>query len=97
MVVVAFTLVINTIVAKGPIVFLTLSEAAQGEIDAIITSTRAGSIDIGSSGFTTNGQYLNYTRFLELQLPENRETFDQDMTLYITPRKTFCGVNMGSD
>lgn len=55
MVVVAFTLVINTIVSKGPIVFLTLSEATQGEIDGIIVSTRSGASNIGSSGFNNNG------------------------------------------
>ena len=37
-IVVIFSLVINTIVARGPIIFLRLAEANQGEIDGIITS-----------------------------------------------------------
>ena len=36
-IVVLFSLVINTIVARGPIIFLKMAEATEGEIDGIIT------------------------------------------------------------
>lgn len=36
-IVVLFSLVINTIVARGPIIFLKLAEANQGEIDGYVT------------------------------------------------------------
>jgi len=47
-IVVIFALIINTIVAKGPIVFMKLSEGTQGEIDGIISSSRIGSVDISA-------------------------------------------------
>ena len=37
-IVVIFSLVINTIVARGPIIFLKMSEANEGEIDGVISS-----------------------------------------------------------
>lgn len=36
-IVVLFSLVINTIVARGPIIFLKMAEANQGEIDGYVT------------------------------------------------------------
>lgn len=36
-IVVLFSLVINTIVARGPIIFLKMAEANNGEIDGVIT------------------------------------------------------------
>ena len=66
MVVVAFTLVINTITAKGPIVFLALSQGSEGEIDGVILSKSSGSTDISSSGFNTYGEYLNFTQVLNI-------------------------------
>ena len=38
-IVVAFTLIVNTIVAKGPIIFLKIAEGNEGEIDGVITSS----------------------------------------------------------
>jgi hypothetical protein len=46
-IVVLFSLVINTIVARGPIIFLKMAEASNGEIDGVITpsSTKALGLD----------------------------------------------------
>jgi hypothetical protein len=38
-IVVLFSLVINTIVAKGPIIFLKMAEADNGEIDGFVSPT----------------------------------------------------------
>ena len=39
--VVLSTLVINTIIEKGPLIFLAIGEKSQGEIDAIIAPANA--------------------------------------------------------
>ena len=60
-------LVVNTIVAVGPITFLNLSEESNGQIDAIFSPASPGV-------FTTNdyttyrslGQYMNFTQANEL-------------------------------
>jgi hypothetical protein len=58
-IVVLFTLVINTIVAKGPIIFLKMAEASEGEIDGYVTPS------ITSTG-SEESYFLNYTRVNEL-------------------------------
>jgi len=58
-IVVLFTLVINTIVAKGPIIFLKMAEASEGEIDGFVTPSPSS---IGNE----NSYFLNYTRVVEL-------------------------------
>ena len=37
-IVVLFVLLINTIISKGPIIFLRLAEASEGEIDGVVSS-----------------------------------------------------------
>ncbi|CDW77763.1 family protein [Stylonychia lemnae] len=96
-IVVIFSLIINTIVSKGPIVFLKLSEGTRGEIDGVVTSSYVGSIDIGASDFNTWGTYLNFSKFEEINQPQNKELYHQDLKLSLSPRKNFCGVQMGSD
>jgi hypothetical protein len=55
-IVVVFSLVINTLVARGPIIFLKLAESSEGEIDGTIEPT-----------FVNNEQvYLNYSRVEEV-------------------------------
>ena len=58
-IVVLFTLVINTIVAKGPIIFLKMAEASEGEIDGHVTPS------VSSSG-SEQSYFVNYTRVYEL-------------------------------
>lgn len=55
MIVVLATLVVNTIVDRGPVIFLRLSEGEVGEIDGFIMPE-----DISATS------YLNYTRVEEL-------------------------------
>lgn len=63
-VVVLMTLIINTIVDKGPIIFLRLAEGNVGEIDALIESSK--NID-GSSSST---ELVNLTQFNALNPDE---------------------------
>ena len=74
-----------------------LSEGTQGEIDSIISSSIIGSVNIASSDFKTYGVYLNYSKFEDMNLPQNRQKFGQSTALSLVPRKNFCGVLMGSD
>lgn len=39
-IVVSFTLIVNTIIAKGPIIFLKVAEGDEGEIDGVISSSQ---------------------------------------------------------
>ena len=63
-IVVLFSLVINTIVARGPIIFLKMAEASNGEIDGVVTpsKTTALGLDLDTSGV----KFLNFTRVTEL-------------------------------
>lgn len=83
---VIFTLVISTIVARGPIIFLKLAEAAEGEIDGVITATSSTINGIGL-GVNSGEMFINLTRIEEVYPGKYR----------LSPRKTFCGTKMGSD
>lgn len=60
-VVVLFSLVINTVVEKGPVIFLRLAESYHGEIDGVVTPT--GHVEIEGKKHEI---FLNYTRYYEL-------------------------------
>ena len=62
-IVVLATLVINTVVAKGPMVFLRLAEGHEGEIGGFITPF--GSYTRSKSD-TNSHLFLNYTRFMQV-------------------------------
>lgn len=62
-IVVLATLVINTVVAKGPMVFLRLAEGQEGEIDGFITPLGSYKRWLSDGN---NHLFLNYTRFQEL-------------------------------
>ena len=69
-VVVLSTLVINTIIEKGPLVFLSLGQKSQGEIDAIISPSNNGlySTSVYSSEYpyyVSRGEYYNFTQMVE--------------------------------
>lgn len=85
-IVVIFTLVINTIVARGPIVFLKMAEGNQGEYDGVITSNEVV-IDLETQSDNSRGVYLNYTTIMN----KYGKKFN------LSPRKNFCGVGFGSD
>ncbi len=60
-IVVLFTLVINTVVSRGPIIFLKLVEGNEGEIDGVITPAASP----GRIAFMASDT-LNLTRITEL-------------------------------
>jgi hypothetical protein len=86
LIVVLFSLVINTIVARGPIIFLKMAEANNGEIDGIVTPSQSTALglNVDQSGF----KFLNYTRIRELY---------GESTYSLAPRKSLCGLPFGSD
>lgn len=55
-----FTLIINTLIDKGPVIFLKLAEDSTGEIDAVIETSP---IVYTSNSF---GKYINYTQIKTL-------------------------------
>jgi hypothetical protein len=78
-IVVLATLVINTAVERGPIVFLRMAEGKRGEIDAIITPH--GEHKQGDDA--NNGLLLNYTKMTEV--------LDQ-AEFHLSPRKVIKAV-----
>lgn len=72
--VVLFTLIINSVVEKGPIIFLRMAEGYHGEIDGVISA--AGYLKEGNK---RREIFLNYTTINKL--------FNGTHTL--APRKTF--------
>jgi len=59
-IVVLSAIIVNTVISKGPIIFLKLAEGTTGEIDAIVTPTQ-----VPLTSFNTynnfDGIFLNYT------------------------------------
>ncbi len=66
-VVVLSILVVNTIVAMGPLVFLSLGEIVDGQIDAIF-SPRSPGIYTNEEylSYEDTGSYINYTKVIQL-------------------------------
>jgi len=85
LVVVWAALVINTLVEKGPIIFLKLAEGNQGQYDGIIYPTKLFN---GIDSFeNTEGVFINYTKVLDVTAGKN---------FNLAPRKQFCGTKAGS-
>ena len=59
------SLVINTVIEKGPIIFLKLAEGNSGEIDGVITSFEDDPANIYDDSTEPNN-FLNFTRITEL-------------------------------
>ena len=78
-------LVINTIVKKGPIIFLKLAEGEEGQYDGIVYPTKQ--FDGLDSYDNTEGIFINYTKVDQI-------AGDQ---FNLAPRKQFCGARVGSD
>jgi len=83
-IVVISTLVINTVVEKGPIIFLKMAEGTQGEIDAYVNPA-GGELD--KEFLSKYSVFINYTRVIELYNTE----------FNLSPRKNFIGVEIMSD
>jgi len=73
------SLVINTIIEKGPIIFLKLAEGNSGEIDGIITSFEDEPASINDDSTEPNN-FLNFTRIMELNV---------DNEFKLAPRKNY--------
>lgn len=78
-------LLINTIVEKGPIIFLKLGEGEAGQYDGIIYPTKSTPSDGGYAN--SDGIFINYTRVQ--QITNEKYNF--------SPRKQWCGSKIGSD
>jgi hypothetical protein len=85
-VVVLSTLIINTIVSIGPIIFLRLSETKNGQIDAILTPTGETEDFDFTSYHNDYGKYMNFTKQNEI----NGDTYN------LAPRKLWCNSNVSS-
>lgn len=79
-------MIINTVVEKGPIIFLKLAEGNVGQYDGIIYPT--SSKESNSEGYSNkNGVFLNYTRVIETTKSQYN----------FAPRKQMCGTYISSD
>ena len=78
-------LVINTIVEKGPIIFLKLAEGEEGQYDGIVYPTKQ--FDGLESYDNTEGIFINYKKVDEIAGNQ----------FNLAPRKQFCGARVGSD
>ena len=78
-------LIINTIVEKGPIIFLKLAQANEGQFDGVVSPSKGfgGMMSFDNS----EGIFMNYTRVMEVV----------DHKYNLAPRKQFCGTRITSD
>ena len=81
LIVVMSTLVVNTVIAKGPIVFMKLAQADSGEIDCMYTPQEMRQSD--SNQYWDDIWTLNYTRAIEVLKYEKIEH-------HISPRYQMC-------
>lgn len=76
------SLIINTIIEKGPIIFLRLSENSIGQFDGILYPSKYGNEESNQ-----NGYFLDYTKVMNV----TNNKFN------LSPRKNFTGVDIGSN
>lgn len=78
LIVVWSALVINTLVEKGPVIFLKIAEGDEGQYDGLIYPTR----EFDSMGTYTNkdGIFINFTRVQDVV----------ESKYNLSPRKQFC-------
>lgn len=79
-------LVINTVVEKGPVIFLKLAEADNGQYDGIVYPQ--DEIDFANYQ-NYDGIFINYTKSMEV-LDRTQKSYN------LSPRKTFCSAKAGS-
>ena len=77
--VVFFSMIIHTITASGPVIFLKLAESSVGQYDAILTPNMV-ELDDYNEFTNDDSQYFNYSRIFDL--------YQDDLN--ISPRKQFC-------
>ena len=81
------TLVVTSIIAKGPVIFLKLSEDSYGEIDAFIFPL--GTIENPYPPYEIN--FINHTRVMEVVDSK------AEIPYYFSPRKVFSNVQFLND
>jgi len=78
-------LVINTLVEKGPVIFLKMAEGIQGQYDGIIYPTKQF---MGLEDYeNVEGIFVNYTRVQKIT----------DKKYNLAPRKQFCDSHVGAE
>ena len=77
---------VNTLVQRGPIIFLKVVEGTEGEIDGVIRGAYSDHESALTSPMNEDNM-LNYTRIFETYGDKYR----------LSPRKTFCGSKIGTD
>ena len=86
------TLVINSVVQKGPIIFLSLAQGSVGEYDGyLIPSTHTGQPSLGEP--TQLNKYTQTTRFLDYA---KVESYYGEATYNLAPRYHMCQINVGT-
>jgi hypothetical protein len=80
LVVVFSILVVNTLVEMGPLVFLSLGEKHEGQIDAILSPN--------NNGVYSNDDYLHYMN--EGQFYNYTQVYDEFPKFNLAPRKQFA-------
>ena len=78
-------IVVNSIIAKGPLVFLSLGQQLNGSYDAILSPVYYGSLAWGGID-SNNFDLFNYTHISEL--------YEEDLNL--SPRNAFFGEGSNS-
>ncbi len=78
LIVVLSTLVVNTVVSKGPIIFMKLAQQDSGEIDCVYTPTSERRDN--SNNLFLDGWSLNYTQ-AQLTMEAN------NVEAYLSPRQ----------
>ena len=81
LIVVLSTLVVNTVIAQGPVIFLKLGEQENGEIDATYVNSYYGVTD--TNFYWNDLQALNYTRGIEV-------LEEQGIKHHMSPRFEMC-------
>ena len=82
-IVILSSLVVNTVVSKGPIIFLTLAQSNIGEYDGYFTYVKWSNNE-NINSYSQMSDFLNYTRVLELYGEEYN----------LSPRFHFCDVDV---
>ena len=83
-VVVLSVVVVNTIISKGPLIFLSLAEKQNGAFDGLFYNEGVGSdYSDFSNIYCDHNHNLNYTKILEL--------YDDEFNL--SPRMQFAGIS----
>ena len=82
LIVVLSTLVVNTVIAKGPVIFMKLAQQDSGEIDCFYAPTTTQAVS--QNEFWEDAWSLNYTQAVLTMRDNNVEA-------HLSPRMQLCG------